>query len=846
MKQVLRKRMRCLFGVLFFAVLIFGFSNLYSEDLSLYKNPNAKIEDRVENLLKQMTLEEKLDQILGKSFMDGQENSRLGIPPLLMTDGPHGVRGDEFGKATCFPTLISIGAAWNEDLTERFGQALGEETRGKGRNMILGPCINIHRTPLGGRNFESMSEDPYLISRLAVKYVKGVLSRKVGTSTKHFAVNNQEWERANISVVIDERTLREIYLPGFEAAVKEAGTTSIMGAYNMVNGDYCCENTHLLMDILKQDWNFKGFVVSDWWAIKNNLKAANSGCDMEMPGPGYAYNKDKLIPAIKNGQFSEKELNDKVRRILRVKFELGLFDGGFKDFVCEANSKAHQDLARTIAEEAIVLLKNDRNILPLKAQEIRSIAVVGPNAMEARIGGGGSSTVTPPYSVSPMEGLKNKADGKIDIQFAQGCTLGGNLDPVPSSALQTMDGKPGLKAEYFNNMDLNGKPMLTRVEANINYDWGNGAPEGGVPNDNFSVRWTGKFIPPESGSYRLNILSDDGSRLFIDGNLVVNNWSDHGPDSKFVAMNFEKGKKVDIKVEYYEKGGGAVMKLGWSTPDNKLLSEAVALAKKSDVALVFAGLNSFSEGEGYDKPDMQMPEGQNDLIEAVCAANPKTVVVLINGTPLDMRKWAGKVPSIVEAWYPGMEGGNAIANILFGNVNPSGKLPDTFPMKLEDHSSFGNYPGANGKVNYSEGIFVGYRYFDKNSIEPLFPFGHGLSYTTFEYSGLTLLPKSTSDGAVKVTVNVKNTGSVEGKEVVQLYVSDKESSVPRPPKELKRFSKIDLKPGETKIVTFVLDKRALSFYDANKKQWVAEPGAFEVLVGSSSRDIRLKDIFVLK
>lgn len=831
-------------------MMVSGVSMISEVEAEAYKDPKVSMEKRIDDLLKRMTLEEKVDELCGsndkdKGFMDGKVNTRLGIPPLMFTDGPHGVR-EMYGTATLAPTLIGMASTWDTDLMKEFGVMIAEETRARGRNIILGPCINIHRHPLGGRNFESMSEDPYLISRMAVAYVKGVQSQKIGTSTKHFAANNQEWERANISVEIDERTLREIYLPGFEAAVKEADTLTVMGAYNKINGDYCCENNHLLKDILKRDWGFQNVVLSDWWAIKNNVKAANNGCDMEMPGPGYAFTRKELIPAINDGRVKIADIDDKVRRVLRIKYKLGLFDGEDKKFTGSINTKEHQALALRAAEESITLLKNDGGLLPLEKVKVKKIAVIGPNAAKPNWGGGGSSQVMPPYTVTPLEGIKNFYGSDVEIVFAQGSLMPGDLDPIPASAFKS-NGKTGLKAEYFNNTDLQGTPAVTKTDDKIDFDWGGGGPGDGIGNDNFSARWTGKLIPPVSGMYTLSLLSDDGSRLYIDGQPVINHWSDHGPETKDMKLSLTAGKEYDIKIEFYEKGGGAVMKFGWITPDNKLAGAAAEVAKGCDAAIVIIGLGRSSEAEGLDRANINLPDGQDDLVNAVVAANPNTVVVLMNGTPVDMRKWADKVPAIVEAWYPGMEGGNAIAKVLAGDVNPSGKLTVTMPKRLEDTPAYPNYPGqAGGKVYYREGIFVGYRHYDKNNVEPMYPFGHGLSYTTFEYSGMAVGKAATKDGVVKVSVNVKNTGAREGKEVVQLYVSDKECSVPRPVRELKRFKKINLKPGEQQTVSFELDKRALSYYDPPKHAWVAEPGEFAFLVGSSSRDIRQQITYMLK
>lgn len=826
------------------AALLTGLALKAYAEGEVYKNAKSPIEARVKDLMKRMTLEDKIDELCGKDFMDGKTNNRLGIPPLLMSDGPHGIR-DHNELNTCFPTLVSVGATWNEEITYELGQALADEARARGRNFLLGPCINIHRTPLGGRNFESIGEDPYLISRLAVAYVKGVQSKKVGTSTKHYAANNQEDKRTGISVEIDERSLREIYLPAFEAAVKEARTTSVMGSYNMINGDYCCENSHTLIDILKKEWGFTGFVISDWWAIKDYMKAANNGCDMEMPGPGDHFTRAKLTPAIHNGQISMATIDDKVRRILRVKFELGLFDGVEKEFMGSVNTQEHQDTARKIAEEAIVLLKNSNGALPLDKDKIKTIAVIGPNAAVGRSGGGGSSEVLSPYIITPLDGLQKAAGGGITIKFAQGVQMPGYIDIIPSALLRTPEGKSGLKAEYYNNIDFNGSPIVTKIDENVNFDWGDGSPAG-VNTDNFSARWTGKLIAQETGSFDLAILSDDGSRLFINGNLLVDNWGDHAPQTKQNGIMLEKGKEYDLKLEFYEKGGGAVMKLGMMPTPDRTINEAVKAASESDVAVVFVGLNGSFEGEGHDKQDMMLPAGQDELIEAVSMANPNTVVVLINGTPVDMRRWAGRVPAIVEAWYPGMEGGNAIANILFGDINPSGKLPMTFPQKLEDNPSYNYYPGIGDKVYYKEGIFVGYRHYDSKNVEPLFPFGHGLSYTTFKYENMKIEKDRTAGALAKVSVDITNTGALGGKEVVELYVSDKVSSVPRPSKELKGYKKIYLRPGEQQTVVFKLDKRSFAFYDAGKNQWVAEPGEFDILAGSSSRDIRLKGSYTIK
>ena len=826
-------------------ILVFILSSSRGENVGnpLYKNPNLPIEERVEDLLSKMTLDEKIAQLSGKTHMETRENSRLGIPALKMADGPHGIRR---GKATCFPTGVSLASTWNPELINEVGVALAEEARAKGVNLLLGPCINIHRTPCGGRNFESFSEDPYLTSQIASAYVRGVQSQHVGTAVKHFVCNNQEWGRFNISVEIDERTLREIYLPGFKAAVKEGGAYAVMAAYNKVNGDYCSANRHLLKDILKDEWKFEGLVVSDWGATHSTVKSANAGLDLEMPGPGRFFNKS-LKQALKGGQVREEVIDDKVRRILRVKFKLGLFDNINSKYKGALNTQEHKELAYRVASESIVLLKNEKNLLPLDKDKIKSIALIGPNANEARLGGGGSSIVSPFYSVSPLEGLKNKCNDKIRVNYTPGCLMPEDLSIIPEEVLfvsQPSENIHGLKGEYFNNINLSGEPVLTRVDKRIDFNWRSGSPAPQVKNECFSVRWTGKMKVKESGIYQIGTISDDGSRVYLDGEILVNNWRDHGPETRKQSVYLEKGKVYDLRIEFYERRGGAVMKFGWISPANNLLKDAIEVAKNSDVAVVCVGLSSLIEGEGLDKRDIKLPFGQDELINEITKVNKNTIVVLINGTPIDMRKWIDKVPVVIEAWYPGQEGGNAIADILFGDVNPSGKLPVTFPKKIQDSASFRNYPGKKGKVFYAEGIFVGYRHFDKNNIEPLFCFGHGLSYTTFRYSNLKInTQEDLSSAPVKVSFDIENIGEVAGKEVCQLYIHDVESSLPRPLKELKAFKKVELKPGERKTVEFGIDRDSLHYYDPEKKRWVIEPGEFEVLIGSSSRDIRLRESF---
>ena len=822
------------------------------------------MEKRINALLRRMTLEEKVSLLAGFDNFHLQRIERLGIPSVKVTDGPHGARtmDDADPKltipATCFPTGVALAATWNTVLIRRVGAALGEETKARGCAILLGPCVNIHRSPLGGRNFESYSEDPYLSSRIAVAHITGVQSRGVSACVKHFALNNSEYERMTISSEADERTMREIYLPSFEKAVKEAGTWSVMCSYNKVNGIYASENRRLLTEILKDEWGFEGLVMSDWFATHSTVLVAIAGLDLEMPGPARYFGK-ALLKAVKSGKVDIKIINDKIRRILSVMINTGVLDGKIKIPVKIKDFPAHRRLAREVAEEAIVLLKNENHILPLK-KSVRSIAVIGPNAAEARIQGGGSAYVNAYYKVSPLEALRNKYGKSVKISYELGCSS--NIRTLPlNPAYLFCDGagkKRGLKFEYFGNNEFKGKPVATRTDANLNFMWtSDSLPVPGVKVDDFSARWQGFFKAPATGKYKFGMAAGGWARLYITDKLVCGNWGQHKDIEVFQAeenigyFSMESGKIYPIKIEFcrnpYMQFPVHSLRIGCDIPlPADILERAVKAAAGVDAAIVFAGLTDEYESEGYDRKSMDLPDKQKELIGKVAAANPNTIVVLNNGSPLALDSWIEDVPAVVEAFFPGQECGNAIAAILFGDVNPSGKLPDTFPRRYKDNPAFTNYPGKNGKVHYSEGIFIGYRHYDAKKIEPLFPFGHGLSYTSFKYSGLEVsLAEAKAGKKINVSIDIKNIGRVPGKEVVQLYVSDVKSSVPRPPKELKAFQKVSLLPGETKTVKFTLEKEAFSFYNPDLKKWVAEPGDFEIQVGSSSRDIKARGKYTL-
>ncbi|MGE5528151.1 MAG: glycoside hydrolase family 3 C-terminal domain-containing protein [Patescibacteria group bacterium] len=824
-----------------------------TEEMGLAQRQNAgdaSVERRVEDLLQRMTLKEKVSLLSGVDTWHTAPIERLGIPSLTMTDGPHGVRatkpeaGRKASPATSFPTGVSMAASWDPGLIERVGAALAEETQALGCDILLGPCVNIARTPLAGRNFESYAEDPYLAGRIAVAYIKGLQGAGVGASIKHFACNNQENERFRGNSVVDERTLREIYLPAFEAAVKEAAPRTVMCSYNRINGVYASQNRHVLTEILKEEWGFEGAVISDWGANHTTIESVAGGLDLEMPGPPHYYGR-LLADAVSNWQLDEAAVDEAARRVLRLIVLSGRMDGRVAKG--SLNTPAHQALARELAAESITLLKNERAALPLRPERLKSIAVIGPNAAEARIGGGGSAHLEPPYRISPLQALEARLAGRIAIGYEPGCDNYVEPPILKTDYLELPNGGGhGLLGEYFARPDLAGEPALVRHDPRLDFWWWHDSPGEGLDGGEFSARWTGTLTPTETGRHAFMFMNTGTARLYLDGALILESTRGERQDWHEVRTLGEAelaaGRRYDVRVEYVKNRAEdlALLRLFFAyhpRPEEDGRPErAVRLAAASDAALIFAGMPEGYETEGRDRPDLELPGGQNGLIAAVAAANPNTIVVLNTGAPVTM-PWLDKVAAVVEAYYPGLEAGNAVADVLLGAVNPSGRLPVTFPRRLCETPAFLNTTGDR-EVRYGEGIFVGYRWYDAREIEPLFPFGHGLSYTTFAYGGLEAPARAKIGDPVRLSVAVRNTGAAAGKEVVQVYIRDVESSLPRPPKELKAFAKVSLAPGEEKKVEFTLERRAFAFYDPVAKDWVVEPGEFEILVGSSSRDIR--------
>lgn len=729
------KSMKSVFILLLLTVLS---ADLFAQgNLPVYLDEAKPIEERIEDALSRMTLEEKVAMVHAQSKFSSAGVPRLGIPENWMTDGPHGIRAevfwDEWDQAgwtsdSCiaFPALTCLAASWNKDMSALYGKSIGEEARYRNKNVLLGPGVNIYRTPLNGRNFEYMGEDPFLASKMVVPYIQGVQANGVAACVKHFALNNQEIDRHTVNVTVDDRTLYEIYLPAFKAAVQEGKAWAIMGAYNKYKGQWAGQNQYLLNDILRGEWNFDGVVVSDWGGINDTRQAIYHGLDMEFgswtdglsTGASNAYDNyylaNPFLKLLRSGEVKEEEVNKKVRNILRLVFRTNM---NAKRPYGSFGTEEHGLAGRKIAEEGIVLLKNNNSILPINLSKSRKIAVIGENAIKVMTVGGGSSSLKAKYEISPLQGIRNRIGKEAEVVFARG----------------------------------------------------------------------------------------------------------------YVG---EKSKAQDgLKTGDVEE----------TRSSEELSREALEVAKTADFVIFIGGLNKNDgqDSEGNDRKSLGLPYNQDKLISALAKVNKNLAVVMISGNAVAM-PWVNEVPSVVQGWYLGSEAGNALASVLVGDVNPSGKLPFTFPVKLDDNGAhkLGVYPG-NGEQTYNEGIFVGYRWADKQNIKPLFSFGHGLSYTSFAYGKASADKKTmTQDDKITFSVDVKNTGTRDGQEVVQLYIQDVRSSLPRPVKELKAFEKVSLKAGETKTVRFTIDKTALSFFDAAKHDWVAEPGDFKALIAASSTDIR--------
>lgn len=805
----------------------------------------ADVEKRVDTILPKLTLEEKIDMLGGVNDFYIRAVPRLGLPALKMSDGPIGVRN--YGPSTTLAGGIALAATWDPELVHRAGTVLGEDCRARGVHFLLGPAVNIYRAPMAGRNFEYFGEDPFLAARTAVAYIEGVQSQGVCATIKHFMGNNQEYDRHNVDSIIDERTMREIYLPTFEAAVREAHVCAIMDSYNLTNGQHMSQNDYLNNQVAKKEWGFGGLIMSDWDSTYDGVAAVNGGLDLEMPS-GARMNRATLLPAIKAGQVSEATIDDHVRRILRRAVEYGWLDHDQTNLSIPRYNMEGRVVALETARSSMVLLKNDGNLLPLDKTKIKTIAVVGPDAYPAQVVGGGSAGVRPFNSVSYLEGLANAVGDSVKVNYAPGIPSLSEMADNTTFMTTPSGGNPGLTVERFKSKDLSGSPAETRTDGHVNFgfEW----PYFNIlPSEFRSARWTGYYIVKDAGEYDIVAQGpgEDGSyRLFVDDKLLIDNWKRATALVNYATLNLTPGPHK-VRLEFVRLFGDPNMRLGIVNAASVVDADAKAIATKADAVVVAVGFDPMSESEGADRT-FRLPPGQSELIQAMLAANKNVIVVVTSGGGVDMNSWIDRVPALLQSWYSGQEGGTALAQLLFGEYSPSGKLPVSFDRHFEENAVFHSYYAdpSDKKVKYSEGVFVGYRHYDKSNAKPMFPFGYGLSYTTFAYSNLSVSPGSGSaNEPVKISFNVTNQGDHEGAEVAELYIGDAHPSVPRPLKELKGFAKIQLKPGESKQVALMLDRRAFSFYDVNKKDWNVTPGEFAILVGGSSDKIQLQSTFKL-
>jgi beta-glucosidase len=823
--------------------------------------PDATVEARVDKLLGQLTLEEKIDLLGGVDGFYIRDVERLGVPRLKMADGPLGVRN--YGPATTMAGGVGLAATWDTRLAREVGTEIGRDARARGVHFMLGPAVNIHVAPMNGRNFEYLGEDPFLASRIVVGYIEGMQAQGVSATIKHFVANNSEYDRHNVDVIASERALREIYLPAFESAVKEAHVGAIMTSYNLVDGAHMSQNGRLNNDVVKKQWGFDGLIMSDWDSTYDGVAAANGGLDLEMPS-GRFMNRETLLPAIKDGRVAVATIDDKVRRILRTACRFGWLDRQQLDRTVPALNQEGNAVALRGAREAMVLLKNDGNLLPLGGEKAASIAVIGPDAYPAVPVGGGSAAVRPFASVSFMEGLSDALGTAGKVYYHRGLPTLARLANATPFTTEATGGKPGLTVETFETADLSGPVASTRIEHHINQrprfsfaDFAEMDPAeraelfaaGRQGPRESSSRWTGYYTAESAGPFEVFAQTrgeGGGHRLYIDDRLVLDDWTvrkaivDHavvdltaGPH-KVVFERFRSGRRGFF---------GGTLRVGIAPQEGLVDPEALALAKQASVVVVTAGFDSEDESEGGDRT-FALPVGQDELIREVAAANGNTIVVVTSGGAVDTRGWLDRVPALVESWYPGQAGGTALADLLLGKADPSGRLPISYDRSwAEDPSNGSYYPEADSRrVDYKNGVFVGYRGYEHEGKEPLFPFGYGLSYTTFAYDHLTV--KSTADDAThpryEVSFEVTNTGARAGADVAQVYVGDDHAKVARPPKELKGFQRVELQPGETKTVTVELGPRAFTYYDEDTGRWRADPGDFAVLVGRSSAQIELR------
>ncbi|KAI0126905.1 glycoside hydrolase family 3 protein [Xylariales sp. AK1849] len=814
-----------------------------------------------------LTLEEKVSLLTAADFWRTKAIPAKGIPAIKTSDGPNGARGGVFvggTKAALFPCGISLAATWNKPLLYEVGQHLADETKARSANVLLAPTVCMHRHPLGGRNFESFSEDPLLTGKLASQYIQGLQSKGIAATIKHFVGNEQETFRMTIDSVMMERPLRELYLRPFEIAIREANPWAVMSSYNLINGVHADENIHTLKDILRGEWEYDGAVISDWGGTNSTVEAIKAGCDAEFPF-STKWRFEKVIKAVKDGSLTKEDIDRAAENMLTLVERTKGDDMSAEEEEREDNQAETRALIRQAGAEGITLLKNEGAILPINPRTAK-IAVIGPNANRAIAGGGGSASLNPYYNTLPLDSIR--AVAQQDVTYAQGCHIYKWL-PVASPFCTDKSGKPGVTLDWFSGDKFQGDVIVQQRRTNTDLFLWDSAPLAELGPE-WSAIATTHITPTTTGKHTISYMSVGPGKLFVDGKLALDlwDWTEEG-EAMFdgsidymVDVDMEAGKPVELRVEMTNelrpiakqkvfnmthRYGGC--RIGFKQEDAiDYLQEAIDAAGAADVAVVVVGLDAEWESEGYDRKTMDLPSdgSQDRLVEAVLKANPRTVVVNQSGSPVTM-PWADRVPTIIQAWYQGQEAGNALADVLFGLQNPSGKLPCTFPRRLEDTPAYHNWPGENLRVLYGEGLYIGYRHYDRTHIAPLFSFGHGLSYTSFEYGRVSISQKVLgAEAPIHMIMAVSNTGQVAGAETVQIYVRDEKSTLPRPEKELVAFEKVFLEAGETKHLTIPLDKYAVGYYNDSLSAWIAEEGTFKLLVGASSTDIRQSASFEVK
>jgi beta-glucosidase len=829
--------------------LIVVFSGLFLVACSAQEPLNPAQEHRIDEMMSKLTLEQKIDLLGGVSTWYTHPEPSIGLTSMRMSDGPAGLRSGI--PAIAYAAPIALAASWDPELAQEMGASLGRDARARGVDTLLGPAVNIYRAPMGGRNFEYMGEDPWLASRIAVAYIKGVQSQGVSATIKHFALNNQEFNRHNASSDADERTMREIYLPTFEYAVTEAHVGAIMDSYNLVNGTHSTQNGWLNNTVAKHDWGFDGIIMSDWDSVYDGIAATNNGLDLEMPFGRYV-SRDTILPAVKDGRVTTATIDDHVRRILRLMLRFNMI-GRAPDDNVSLFSESSDQIALKVALEGAVLLKNDEAVLPLDPQRMCTLAVVGPNASPAVMGGGGSAIVDTYKSVSILEGI---ADFLHRIPATANCTHTVLYDsgwPARYDVFQATHFVHGLMQQVFSRRDWTG-PAQETTRDNLNEDR-IVSPRGG------SIRWTGKFTAPTDGSYFV-IVHDgrtaDRHAVYVDGQKLAA--VPISPNELYylpLPHPMKKGESVQIRLDYLPNDTQVYPGLGVLNEDDILSNRARRIAAKANAVIIAAGFDKSNEHEGADRT-FALPPLQDAMIRNLAALNRRTVLAITAGGNVDMNPWIDRIPTLLYLWYPGEEGGTALADILFGVHNPEGKLPDTFEKRWEDNPTFHSYyPQDNSNpaephIRYTEGVFLGYRYFDTPSadttgVQPRFPFGFGLSYTTFAFSDLHLSKSSIRPGdPLTVTVTIRNTGKVVGADVAQIYVGEQHPAVARPRYELKAFQKVGLAPGESRTISLSLNRRSFAYWSDKDHTWNVDPGAFTIYVGDSSANLPLHADLTMK